>query len=140
MTKTRTKTVEINRNINLAQSETNLNYWSPLTCLVEEQEKMMEKIANSKSEKEMQIFLKQNGPVAEKKHWTEIWNKNSENDWFQTQYPHIPLTKPYRKPVEQAPTEISATPIPAHTARPPVSSEIEEENINQKVIHHMSEI
>ena len=62
MKKTRKKTAKINSNINLALSETNQNYWSPLTCLVEEQEKLMEetarpiKKANSKSERKMQIF------------------------------------------------------------------------------------
>ena len=145
MEKTRKKTAKINRNINLAQSETNLNYWSPLTCLVEEQETLMEEIArpiaeaNSKSEREVQIFLKRNGTVARSKHWTEIWNKNSENDWYRTQDPHIPLAKPYSKPVEQAPTEVLATPSPAHTARPPVISKIEDEDIDQEVIHHVSE-
>ena len=73
MEKTRKKTAKINRNINLAQSETTENYWSPLTCLVEEQEKLMEETArpikktSSKSEREMQIFLKQNG-MTKKKH------------------------------------------------------------------------
>ena len=86
MEKTRKKTAKINRNISLAQSETNQNYWSPLTCLVEDQEKLMEEIArpitkaNSESEREMQICLKQNGST-KKKHWTEIWKRNSDEDW-----------------------------------------------------------
>ena len=118
MKKTRTKKAKLNSNINLAQSETNRNYWSPLTCLVEEQEKMMEEIArpiataNSENKREMQILLKRNGQVTEKKHWTEIWNKNSDDEWFRTQDPHIPLAKTYSKPVEQAPTEVLATPPP----------------------------
>jgi len=95
---------------------------------------------NSESEKEMQIFLKRNGPVTKTKNWTEIWNKNGENDWCQTQDPQIPLAKPYRRPVEQAPTEDLATPSPAHTTRPPEISKIEEEDIDQEVIHHVSEI
>ena len=59
MKKTRKKTAKINSNINLALSETNQNYWSPLTCLVEEQEKLMEEIATpvakakSESKREM---------------------------------------------------------------------------------------
>lgn len=62
MKKTRKKTAKINSNINLALSETNQNYWSPLTCLVEEQEKMKEEnarpiaTARSESGREMQIF------------------------------------------------------------------------------------
>ena len=97
MKKTRTKTAKLNSNINLAQSETNRNYWSPLTCLVEEQEKMMEEIArpiataNSESEREMKILFKQNGQVSESK-------------------------------------------------QPQVGSEIEEDDIDQEVIQHVSEI
>ena len=78
MEKTRKKTARIDRNINLAQSETNHNYWSPLTCLVEEQTKIKEErarpiaTARSESEREMQIFLKRNGQVAKKKHRTEV--------------------------------------------------------------------
>ena len=100
MEKTRKKTAEIDSNINLAQSETNQNYWYLLTCLVKEQEKLMEEIArsiakaNSKREREMQIFLRRNGPVEEEKHWAEVWKKNSVDNWVQTQDPHIPLAKP----------------------------------------------
>jgi hypothetical protein len=144
--KTRKKTAKINSNINLALSETNQNYWSPLTCLVEEQEKMKEErarpiaTARSESEREMQIFLKRNGQVAKKKHWTEVWNKNSDDEWFRTEESHIPLAKPYSKPVEKALTEVLATPTPAHTTQPPTIDVIEEEDINQEVIHHVAEI
>ena len=73
MEKTQTKKAKISRGIKLAQSKTNRNYWSLLTCLVEEQEKLMEETArpikktSSKSEREIQIFLKQNG-MTKKKH------------------------------------------------------------------------
>ena len=81
--KTRRKTAEINGNINLAQSKTNRNYWSSLTCLVEAQEEIMEEIvepiteAKSESEREKRVFLKMN----KKKHWSEIWNKSSDGVW-----------------------------------------------------------
>ena len=89
MTKTRKKTAKIDRNINLAQSKTNQNYWSALTFLVKEQEKLMEKIArpitkvSSESEREMRIFLEKNG-LTKKKHWTKIWRRNSDDDWVRT--------------------------------------------------------
>ena len=85
MTKTQKKTAKIDKNINLAQSKTNRNYWFPLTYLVEEEEQFMGDIARpirkagSESEREMQIFLKQNG-TAKTKHWTEIWKRNSNED------------------------------------------------------------
>jgi len=119
--KTRKKTAKINSNINLALSETNQNYWSPLTCLVEEQEKMKEErarpiaTARSESEREMQIFLKRNGQATKKKHRTDVSNKNSDDEWL-------------------------ATHTPAHTTQPPTIDVIEEEDINQEVIHHVAEI
>ena len=74
MKKTRKKTAKINSSINLAQSETNQNYWSPLTCLVEAQESMREDIndpvikARRESEREKKVYLK----MDKKKHWSEI--------------------------------------------------------------------
>ena len=58
------KTTKIDRDINLAQSETNPNYWSPLTCLVKAQGEMTEETvkpitaSRSESEREKRVFLK----------------------------------------------------------------------------------
>ena len=70
------KTARIDISINLAQSDTNRNYLSSLTCLVEAQEAMREEIiepitlarSKSESEREGKVFLKTN----KKKHWSEI--------------------------------------------------------------------
>ena len=35
----------------------------------------------SESEREMQIFFELNR-TAEKKHWSKIWKRNSNEDWF----------------------------------------------------------
>ena len=78
--------------------------------------------------------------MAETKHWTEIWKKNSVDNWVQTQDMHIPLAKPYTKPVERALTEVLATPPLVPTTWPPVISKIKEEDIDHEIIHHVSEI
>ena len=68
---------------------------------------MMEEIAgpiikaSSKSEREMQIFLKENG-LTKKKHWPEIWRRNSNEDWVQTEDPNNVLAKPNSKPKAKA--------------------------------------
>ena len=100
MKKTRKKTAKINSNINLALSETNQNYWSLLTYLVNEQEEMMEETtkpitaARRESEREKRVLLKMN----KKKHWSEIWKKDGDRVWNRTHDPNDVIAKPNNKP------------------------------------------
>ena len=73
-------------------------------------------------------------------HWAEVWREISADNRVRTQAPHTTLAKPYSKPQEQALTEVLTTTPRAPTTWPPVISQIEEEDINQEIIHHSQKL